>query len=139
MSTTTKDWQNPLVAGFGTATAEEPPFPAQQHLDQTDGEKVNGTIDVIEHGYGTVHTVDATGEHTDHTGDGSGGEGEEFAGYDSAEDAIDDGEYGAKGVTKAHLEAEIDRRNKDREESAKVSKSGNKDALIKALEADDAK
>lgn len=59
------DWSNPLVVGFGTATAEEPPFPAQQHLEATDGEVVNPPHTVSE-ADGSVHTVAADGEHVDH-------------------------------------------------------------------------
>lgn len=121
-----KDFDNPRVAGFGTATAEEPPLPAQQHLDATDGEKVNGTLSVQEYGSGKVHEVAADGSHT-----GSGGDDEEVA------QAIEDGDYEAKGVTKAHLEDEIDRRNEGRDDADKISKSGNKGDLVKALQADD--
>jgi hypothetical protein len=60
-----QDWDNPLVVGFGTATAEAPPYPAQQHLDATDGEVVNPPVTVIENN-GAAHTVAADGSHVDH-------------------------------------------------------------------------
>lgn len=44
--------------------------------------------------------------------------------------------YGGQKV--AELRAEIDRRNEDRDEDAKLSTEGNKAALIATLEADDA-
>jgi hypothetical protein len=119
-------YDNPLVAGFGTATAEDPPLPAAQHLDATDGHKVNAPIDVQERS-GRTHRLDAAGEET---GDGGGGDGD-------AEDSVADGDYEAKGVTKAHLEDEIDRRNQGREDADKISKSGSKGDLVKALQADD--
>jgi hypothetical protein len=50
---------------------------------------------------------------------------------------VEDGDYEAKGVTKAHLEDEIDRRNEDRDESEHISKSGSKADLVKRLQEDD--
>lgn len=125
--TDTEKWDNPRVAGFGTATAEDPPLPAQQHLDATGGEK-QASIDVQEGGTGRVHRVSASGEHEDDGGEDDG----------EGADLVADGDYEAKGVTKAHLEAEIDRRNEGRDEADKISKTGNKGELIKALQADDA-
>lgn len=54
------------------------------------------------------------------------------AGYDF------DGGKSIQDMTKAELQAEIDRRNEGREDDAKLSRSGNKDDLLAALEADDA-
>lgn len=119
-------YDNPLVAGFGTATAEDPPLPAQQHLDATDGYKVNAPIQVQE-GSGRTHLLDAAGEEVDPDGSDA----------PDGEDSVADGDYESKGVTKAHLEAEIDRRNQGREDGDKISKSGSKADLVKALQADD--
>lgn len=124
-----KDFDNPLVAGFGTATAEAPPLPAQQHLDATDGNKVAPPVTVQEYGSGKVHEVDSAGDHV-----GGGGAAQTSA--ESAE-AIANGDYEAKGVTRPDLEAEIDRRNAERGEDDQISKSGNKGDLVAALQADD--
>lgn len=48
-----------------------------------------------------------------------------------------DGAKAVADMTVAELKAEIDRRNEGREDDAKLSKSGSKDDLIAALEADD--
>lgn len=53
------------------------------------------------------------------------------AGYDP------DGAKAVKDMTVAELKAEIDRRNEGREDAAKLSKTGSKDELVAALEADD--
>lgn len=132
-------YDNPLVAGFGTATADEPPLPAQQHLDAVDGEKVAPVVRVQEN-TGAIHDLDAGGEESDkeplgggplHTGEGSGD------GAASPEDLVAEGDYEAKGVTKEHLEDEIDARNEGRDEADKISKSGNKSDLIARLREDD--
>lgn len=56
---------------------------------------------------------------------------------DSPEAKIAAGEYDAKGVTKDHLLAEINKRNEGREEADQIPTDGKKDDLIAALEADD--
>jgi len=129
----TLDYDNPQVAGFGTATAENPPFPAQQHLDAWDGEK-GATVVVQEGGSGKMHAIAPDGEHVDHPGDDGD---DEPDGEVEPEDAVAERNYEAKGVTKAHLEDEIDRRNETRAPEAQISKSGNKADLIAALKADD--
>lgn len=47
-SDTTEGFKNKLVAGFGTATADEPPYPAQEHLDCTDGDKIGNVETRVE-------------------------------------------------------------------------------------------
>ena len=55
-----------------------------------------------------------------------------------AEAAIADRDYEAKGVLVKHLQAEIDRRNEDRDEDDQIPRTGTKDDLVDALKADDA-
>lgn len=128
----TRDYDNPLVAGFGTATAEAPPLPAQQHLDATDGEKVAPVVSTQEYGSGKIHQVASDGEHV-----GSGAAGADEDDYDSPEDAVAERAYNARGVTVDHLKAEIDARNEERDEDSQISKDGKKADLIAALQADD--
>ncbi len=60
-------------------------------------------------------------------------------GVDGSDDA-DAGDEPYKGVTVPDLKAEIDNRNKDREDAAKVAPTGtNRPDLVAALVADDAK
>ncbi|MDQ1127568.1 hypothetical protein QE428_002601 [Microbacterium sp. SORGH_AS 505] len=62
-----------------------------------------------------------------------------IAGVDGADDA-DAGDESYKGVTVTDLKAEIDNRNKDREDAAKIAPAGtNRPDLVAALVADDAK
>jgi hypothetical protein len=55
----------------------------------------------------------------------------------AAAEAISNGDYDAKGVTVAHLQAEIDRRNEDRDEDDELPRSGTKQELIDRLTEDD--
>lgn len=58
---------------------------------------------------------------------------------DEDEDGDDDpGEQGIEGMKVPELKAEIERRNADREDDAKLSLEGNKPELVATLQVDDA-
>lgn len=101
--------QNQRVAGLNSAHADETPFPAQEHLEAWGGAK-------------GAHLASGSTE----------------ADINAVGQAIEDGDYEAKGVTAKLLQDEIDRRNEEREDDDKIVPDGTKKAdLIAALQADD--
>lgn len=69
---------------------------------------------------------------------GDGLEGSEQEKDAAAAEAVSNGDYEAKGVLVKHLQAEIDRRNEDRDEDDHIPRTGTKDDLIDRLKTDDA-
>lgn len=102
---------NPIAVGFGTATAEEPPFPAQQHLDA-----IGGRENLVYH--------DASlgeGGQVEYGGDG------DDAGLPASYD-----EWSHK-----QLQAEIDERNTERDADGQINRNGSKVDLAGRLREDD--